>query len=151
MWILPNSCTLSSWRFCYHWLNLWRVFGWHSISALRYTHWHVHGQSTHWRFLCIISWCRLWGWVISHIVISKTKNCIVLTQSIATTNQETKNLPSTLERQVQTLAIVVEWLTQRNHKLEWQLEQWNDQEPNDQNNGQDRDKRSPRDGWPRGK
>ena len=34
------------------------------------------------------------------------------------TYQETGNPPSTLERQVQTLAVVVEWLTQWNHELE---------------------------------
>ena len=97
-----------------------------SILFFRYTYWHVHGRSTHWRFLCIISWRRLWGWVISHITISKTNSYMMLTRSMATTNQETKNPPSTLERQVQTLVVVVERLTQRNYKLEWQLEQWND-------------------------
>ena len=55
------------------------------------------------------------------------------------TYQETRNPPSTLESQVQTLAVVVEWLTQWNHELERQLEQWNDHEPNDQNDRQDKD------------
>ena len=39
---------------------------------------------------------------------------------MATTNQETGNPPSILERQVQTFAAAVELLTQQNHKLEWQ-------------------------------
>ena len=60
---------------------------------------------------------------------------------MATTNQETGNLFNALERQVQTLAIAVEQLTQRNHELERQLEQWNDREPNDQNDEQERDER----------
>ena len=36
---------------------------------------------------------------------------MVLTRSMATTNQEIGNLPSALERQVQTLAAVVERFT----------------------------------------
>ena len=47
---------------------------------------------------------------------------MVLTQSMATTNQETKNSPNTLERQVQTLASAVERLIQQNHELEQHLE-----------------------------
>ena len=58
---------------------------------------------------------------------------------MATTNQETENPSNALERRVSTLVAVDEWLTQRNHELEWQLKQWNDQEPNDQNDGQDRE------------
>ena len=58
---------------------------------------------------------------------------------MATTNQKIRNPPNALERQVQTLAVMVEWLTQWNHELERQLEQRNDQEPNDQNNRQGRD------------
>ena len=58
---------------------------------------------------------------------------------MATTNQEIGNPPNALERQVSTLDAVDEWLTQRNHELEWQLKQWNDQEPNDQNDGQNRE------------
>ena len=55
---------------------------------------------------------------------------MVLTQSMATTKQDTRNPPSALERQVQTLTVAVEWLTQQNHELEQQLKQRNDQEPN---------------------
>ena len=79
--------------------------------------------------------------VISYIVVSRTRSCMVLTRSMATTNQETRNPPNTLERQVQTLATMVEGFTQRNHELEGLLEQRNDQEPNDQKDGQDMDKR----------
>ena len=43
---------------------------------------------------------------------------MVLTQSMATTNQKIRNPPNALERQVQTLAAMVEWLTQWNHELE---------------------------------
>ena len=43
---------------------------------------------------------------------------MVLTQLMAITNQETENPPNALERQVQTLATVVERLIQRNHELE---------------------------------
>ena len=60
---------------------------------------------------------------------------------MATTNQEIENPSNALERQVQTLIAVVEWLTQQNHELEWQLEQQNYQEPNDQNDEQERDER----------
>ena len=42
---------------------------------------------------------------------------------------------------MQTLTIAIEWLTQWNHELEWQLEQWNDQELNNQNEEQERDER----------
>ena len=37
---------------------------------------------------------------------------------MATINQETGNPSNTLERQVQTLVAVVEWLTQHNQELE---------------------------------
>ena len=37
---------------------------------------------------------------------------------MANTSQETRNPPNALERQVQTLAAVVEQLTQWNHELE---------------------------------
>nr|POF16097.1 hypothetical protein CFP56_15588 [Quercus suber] len=60
--------------------------------------------------------------VISHITVSKTKSCMVLTQSIATNNQESRNPLNALERQVQTLVATVERLTQWNHELERQLE-----------------------------
>ena len=49
--------------------------------------------------------------VISYIVVSRTKNCMTLTRLMATTNQEIRDLPNALERQVQTLATVVERLT----------------------------------------
>ena len=52
---------------------------------------------------------------------------------MATKNQEIRNSPNVLERQVQTLTTTIEWLTQWNHKLERQLEQQNNQKPNDQN------------------
>ena len=58
---------------------------------------------------------------------------------MATTNQENGNPPNASKRQVQTLVAANEWLTQRNHELEWQLEQQNNQEPNDQNDRQDRE------------
>ena len=45
---------------------------------------------------------------------------------MAITNQEIGNPPSTLKRQVQTLAAAVERLAQQNHELERQLEQQND-------------------------
>ena len=56
--------------------------------------------------------------------------------SMATINQEIGNLPNALERQVQTLIVAVERLTQRNHELEWKLGQWNEQHPDDQNDKQ---------------
>ena len=58
--------------------------------------------------------CR--EWVISHITASKTKNCMVQMWSTTTINQETGNPPppNALERQMQTLAAVVERLTQCN-------------------------------------
>ena len=42
---------------------------------------------------------------------------------------------------MQTLTVAIEWLTQWNHELEWQLKQWNDQELNNQNEEQERDER----------
>ena len=52
---------------------------------------------------------------------------MVLTHSIATTNDAQGDKPrmTTLERQVQTLATVVERLTKQNHDLEEQLRQKN--------------------------
>ena len=45
---------------------------------------------------------------------------------MATINQEIENPPNALERQVQTLAVSVERLTQRNQELEQQLNQRNE-------------------------
>jgi len=58
---------------------------------------------------------------------------------MATTNQEIRNSLNALEWQVQSLAITVERLTQRSHKLERQLKQQNDQQSNDQNDRQEKD------------
>ena len=77
--------------------------------------------------------------MISCITVSRANSCMVLTRSMATTNQETGSPPNALERQVQTPTVVVEWLTQWNHELERQLKQRNDQELDDQNNRQGRD------------
>ena len=53
-------------------------------------------------------------------------SCMVLTRSMATNNnQEGEPCTTALERQVQTLAEVVECLTQQNHDLEEQLHQRN--------------------------
>ena len=55
------------------------------------------------------------------------KSCMVLTCSMATTNnvQGDKPRTTTLKRQVQTLAAVVERITKQNHDLEEQLHQKN--------------------------
>ena len=52
---------------------------------------------------------------------------------MATINREIKNLPNVLERQVQTLAVAVERLTQQNHELEQKLGQRKEQHLNNQN------------------
>ena len=51
---------------------------------------------------------------------------MVQTSLMATINQETENPSNALERQVQTLATMVEQLTQRNQELEQQLNQRNE-------------------------
>ena len=65
--------------------------------------------------------------LVSHTITSQTKSCIVLTCSMATTNNVQGDEPhtTTLERQVQTLAVAVEHLTKQNHNLEGQLRQKN--------------------------
>ena len=118
---------LSSWRFFYHWLNLRRVFGRYSIGSL----WLVlpFCSSSTPIGMCLDDQliddfcassvgaiCR--EWVISRLVVSETKSCMVQMRLMATTNQETGNPPNALERQVQTLATAVERLTQWNHELE---------------------------------
>ena len=65
---------------------------------------------------------------------------MVQTCSIATINQETKNPSNALERQVQTLAVVVERLTLRNQELEQQLNQRNEIRPEIQRDEWDNDK-----------
>ena len=85
-WILPSSCTIEFLEILLSLTNLskglWSISHWCPLIGsfllfFRYTYWHMCGWSTHWRFLCIISWRRLWGRVISHIAISKIKSCIV--------------------------------------------------------------------------
>ena len=63
-------------------------------------------------------------WFVSHIIASRTKSYMVLTRSIATTNnvQGDKPWPTALERQVQTLTVAMEHLTKQNHDLEEQLQ-----------------------------
>ena len=65
--------------------------------------------------------------LVSHINASRTKSCMVLTRSMANTNnvQGDKPCGTTLDRHVQTLATAVERLTQQNHDLEEQLHQRN--------------------------
>ena len=70
--------------------------------------------------------------VISHITVSKKKSSMVQTRLMATINQETENPSNAMERQVQTLTMIVERLTQRNQEFEQQLNQRNEQRPNDQ-------------------
>ena len=60
-------------------------------------------------------------------IASRTKSCMILTHSMATTNnvQGDELRPTTLERQVQTLMTTVERLTKQNQDLEEQLRQKN--------------------------
>ena len=80
-------------------------------------------------FFGIINWRRLWERLrfINRTIASQIKSCMVLTHSMATTNNVQGDEPrtSTLERQVQTLTVVVECLTKQNHDLEEQLRQKN--------------------------
>ena len=74
----------------------------------------------------IISWRRLWERLIVWFTLSLPghKSCMVLTRSMATTNNIQGDEPprsTTLERQVQTLMAVVERLTKQNHDLKEQL------------------------------
>ena len=66
-------------------------------------------------------------WLLSHTIASRTKSCMVLTRSKATTNNVQGDEPriTALERQVQTLATTVKRLTKQNHHLEEQLCQKN--------------------------
>ena len=74
----------------------------------------------------IISWHRLWGrlTVWFTLLLPGHKSCMVLTRSMATTNNVQGDEPprsTALERQVQTLMATVERLTKQNHDLEEQL------------------------------
>ena len=76
----------------------------------------------------IISWCRLWERLTVWFTLSLLghKSCMVLTRSMATTNNVQGDEPprsTALERQVQTLMATVEHLTKQNHDLEEQLRQ----------------------------
>ena len=64
---------------------------------------------------------------VSHTIASQTKSCMVLTRSMATTNnaQGDELRTTALERQVQTFVAVVECLTKQNHDLNEQLRQKN--------------------------
>ena len=64
---------------------------------------------------------------VSRTTASQTKSCMVLTRSMATTNnaQGDELRTTALERQVQTFVAVVECLTKQNHDLEEQLRQKN--------------------------
>ena len=77
----------------------------------------------------IISWRRLWEMLEdkSYLLTFRTKSCMVLTRSMATTtnNQGDELCTTALERQVQTLAAIVECLTKQNHDLEEHLCQKN--------------------------
>ena len=58
--------------------------------------------------------------LVSHTIASWTKSCMILSCSMATTNNIPGEKPriTTLKRQVQTLATAVECLTKQNHDLE---------------------------------
>ena len=76
----------------------------------------------------IISWRRLWGRLTIWLTLSLPghKSCMILTRSIATTNNVQGDKPprsAALERQVQTLVAAMERLTTQNHDLEEQLRQ----------------------------
>ena len=76
----------------------------------------------------IISWRRLWGRLTIWLTLSLSghKSCMILTRSIATTNNVQGDKPprsTALERQVQTLVAAMERLTTQNHDLEEQLRQ----------------------------
>ena len=74
-----------------------------------------------------INWRRLWEIRFSHTIASRTKSCMVLTRSMATTNnvQGDEPQPTALERQVQTLTATMECLTKQNQDLKEQLRQKN--------------------------
>ena len=70
----------------------------------------------------VISWRRLWEPVT--LSLPRQKSYMVLTRSMATTNDVQGEAPTTaLERQVKTLAAAVERLTKQNHDLVEQLNQ----------------------------
>ena len=76
----------------------------------------------------IISWRRLWGRLTIWLTLSLSghKSCMILTRSIATTNNVQGDKPprsTALERQVQTLVAAMQRLTTQNHDLEEQLRQ----------------------------
>ena len=76
----------------------------------------------------IISWRHLWEMCsVKSYYRFPDKSCMVLTRSMATTNDVQEEEPPTtaLEKQVKTLAAVVECLTRQNRDLEEQLRQKN--------------------------
>ena len=69
-------------------------------------------------FFRINRWRRLWEIrVISHCFIPETKGRTVQTRSMASANQETGNLPTIVELQLQTLSAAIKRLTQQNKAL----------------------------------
>ena len=98
---------------------------------------------THWWDFTASSVGVVCGKVFSQTNLPGHKSCMVLTHSMATTNnvQGDEPLRSTaLERQVQTLITAVERLTKQNHNLEEQLHQrdvgHNIQEDNQENSSE---------------
>ena len=76
----------------------------------------------------IISWRHLWGRLTVWFILSlpRHKSCMVLTRSMATTNNvqgDESSRSTALERQVQTLVAAMQRLTTQNHDLEEQLRQ----------------------------
>ena len=74
----------------------------------------------------IINWRRLWEQLTVWFTLSLLghKSCMVLTRSMATTNNVQRDEPprsTALERQVQTLVAAAEHLMKQNHDLEEQL------------------------------
>ena len=74
----------------------------------------------------IINWRRLWERLTVWFTLSLLghKSCMVLTRSMATTNNVQRDEPprsTALERQVQTLVAAAERLTKQKHDLEEQL------------------------------
>ena len=76
-------------------------------------------------FFGIISWCRLWEIrVISHCFILETKGHMVQTRSMASANQETRNPPTVVEWQLQTLSAAIERLTDKIKLLCYKTKRW---------------------------
>ena len=124
--IYPNSGTLELWQdLTWPSEGIWPIPRWCSLLGLFFLLCRYRYECVRTMWLTDDFLASLVGavcgklWLVSHTNASRTKSCMVLTRSMTTTNNVQGDEPCTtaLERQVQTLVVVVECLTKQNHNL----------------------------------